>query len=342
MSEDRFRSFFRMSRPAFTALYQIIKHNTVFHNSSRNPQIDPSIQLATALYFFGISGSNTVRSAAQLGIGEGTTQLYIRRIMIALIHLSAQYITWPTPGSVELRHMRAKIEYESQFPGCIGFLDGTDINLLRAPSWHGETYFNRKKKYAINVQGIVDADRRFRYISTGYPASVGDATVFSETEFFQQPNRFFSSPDEYILADKAYRTTRRCMTPYKEPLASRETDGYKEYNVKHSRARVKVEHAFGILKNRWTSLKGLPLIIRKEKDHGKAICWIMSCITLHNFLCDYELDDEWRPDTVQAIEEDATENIGFGEIDSELTTVGERAAGMLWRDEMRLYLYNRR
>lgn len=159
MSEDQFQSFFKMSRPAFTALYQIIKYNTVFHNNSCNSKINPSIQLTTALYFFGVSGSNTVQSAAQLGIGKGTTQLYIQHIMIALIHLSAQYITWPTSDSAELCNMRAKIEYESQFPGCISFLDGIDINLLQAPSWHGETYFNCKKKYAINVQGIVDADR---------------------------------------------------------------------------------------------------------------------------------------------------------------------------------------
>ena len=58
---------------------------------------------------------------------------------------------------------------------------------------------------------------------------------------------FFSWPDEYILADKAYRVTHRCMTPYKEPLASQEAGGYKDFNLQLAETQVKVEHAFGVL-----------------------------------------------------------------------------------------------
>ncbi|RPA98751.1 hypothetical protein L873DRAFT_1611535, partial [Choiromyces venosus 120613-1] len=108
-------------------------------------------------------------------------------------------------GPIEIQLATAlAVEESSGFPGCIGFLDGTDIVLRYGPSYHGETYFNRKKQYALNVQAICDSKRRFTYIAGGYPASVGDATVFSCTTFFKQPNLFFSHPDEYILADKAY------------------------------------------------------------------------------------------------------------------------------------------
>ena len=124
------------------------------------------------------------------------------------------------PGEIEFRTMRNNIEKESGCPGCVRFLDGTDIVLQYSPSFHGESYFNRKKRYGLNVQGICDCNRRFTYISTGFPASVGDATVFGGSSFFQRPNLYFSQPEEYVLADKAYRVTRRCMTTYKEPLGS--------------------------------------------------------------------------------------------------------------------------
>jgi len=77
---------------------------------------------------------------------------------------------------------------------------------------------------------------------------MGDATVFGGTAFFNRPNFFFSHPDEYILADKAYRITRRCMTPYKEPLASCLIGRFREFNARFTEARVIVEHAFQVLK----------------------------------------------------------------------------------------------
>jgi len=219
-----------MSRASFGQLANLIQEDQIFHNDSHNPQISPSIQLATTLYILGSYGSSTVRAAAQLGIGEGTAYLYLQHCMIALIHLSTRYIQWPVPGNEDFKRRRTEIEEESGFPGCVGFLDGTDIVLPYAPSFHGETYFNQKKHYALNLQGICDSERRFSYISTGFPASVGDATVFCETEFCKTPNTYFLQPEEYIIADKAYRVTRRCITPYKEPLASMVLEGYQEFN----------------------------------------------------------------------------------------------------------------
>ncbi|KAG0633156.1 hypothetical protein HOY80DRAFT_896968, partial [Tuber brumale] len=105
-------------------------------------------QLVTTLYFLGSFSSSTVKGAVLLGIGEGTVHLYCHRIIIALVHLSSCYIRWPPPRSSD------KIEQESGFPGCAGYLDGSDIVLQYGPSFHGESYFNRKKRYGLNIQGI--------------------------------------------------------------------------------------------------------------------------------------------------------------------------------------------
>lgn len=337
MSDDRFVSFFRMTRESFTALGAVISTDPIFHNASHNPQVSPLIQLATALYFLGSFGGSTVRGAAQLGIGEGTAHLYLHRTIIALARLFPRYVRWPSPQSPEFRSMRSSIEQESHFPGCVGFLDGTDMVLQYSPSYHGESYFNRKKRYGFNVQGICDNDRRFTFIQTGFPASVGDATVFCQTTFFTKPNNFFARPEEYVLADKAYRITRRCMTPYREPLASRVQGGYKEFNRHHAEARVKIEHAFGVLKNRWRSLRGIPLYIRESSDHKRAVCWIMACILVHNFLCDYEDDLQWQLDNEglegQREERGNTEDM----VDEPLCIQSERQAGVEWRNRMRSY-----
>lgn len=149
MSEDRFRAFFRMERTSFNTLLGYIHDDRAFQNRSRNSQASPAIQLATTLYFFGANGISTVRGAAQLGIGEGTTRLYCNRTISALVRQLPRFVRWPLPGSEEFHTMRREIENESGFPGCIGFLDGTDIVLRYGPTYHGETYFNRKKTVCL-------------------------------------------------------------------------------------------------------------------------------------------------------------------------------------------------
>jgi len=207
MSNDQFLSFFRMTRESFSKLACVISNYPIFYNDSHNPQVSPILQLATCLYFLGAYGGSTVKGAAQLGIGEGTAHLYCQHCMIALVRISPQYIRWPVPGSLEFQTILKDIERESGCPGCIGFLDGTDIVLQYSPSFHGESYFNRKKGYGLNVQGICDSHGRFTYIASGFPGSVEDATVFGGSSFFQRPNLYFSQPKEYVLTDKAYRVT---------------------------------------------------------------------------------------------------------------------------------------
>ena len=240
MSEDRFMAFFRMKRNSFNRLLSLIRNDPIFQNQSRNPQASPAIQLATTLYFLGFNGISTVRGAAQLGIGEGTTRLYCNRTISALVRLLPQLIKWPEPGTRDYCDMRIRIERESRFPGCVGFLDDTDMVLRYGPFYHGETYFNRKKHYVLNVPGICDSKWRFTFITSGFPSSIGDATVFCGTSFFKRPNLFFSWPEEYILADKAYRVTRCCMTPYKEPLGSQVAGGFRNFNLQLAEAGLKL------------------------------------------------------------------------------------------------------
>lgn len=52
--------------------------------------------------------------------------------MRALLRLLPNYLIWPKPGSDDYRIMRREIEQDTEFPGCVGFLDGTDIGIMHA------------------------------------------------------------------------------------------------------------------------------------------------------------------------------------------------------------------
>ncbi|CAG8496085.1 4426_t:CDS:2 [Dentiscutata heterogama] len=65
------------------------------------------------------------------------------------------------------------------FPNVIGIIDGTHIYLFEAPNKpNKDVYINRKRRYAIHVQGVVDHLGQFINYDIGWPASVHDAKAF--------------------------------------------------------------------------------------------------------------------------------------------------------------------
>lgn len=51
----------------------------------------------------------------------------------------------------------------------------------------------------------------------------------------------------------------------------------KEFNRSLSIVRIDIEHAFGMLKDRWKSLTGLRLILTTQKKYEFACMWITAC-----------------------------------------------------------------
>jgi hypothetical protein len=75
---------------------------------------------------------------------------------------------------------------------------------------------------------------------------------------------------------------------------------------------VVVEHAYGALKCRWTSLCGLRLSISNRRDEIRVTAWIRACVVLHNLLIasaddwdDYE-KPELEPDPASMDLEETT------------------------------------
>ncbi|KAL3690504.1 hypothetical protein R1sor_016813 [Riccia sorocarpa] len=85
---------------------------------------------------------------------------YTNRVMTAIESAMGHEIAWPD------RHKRAvnSVHFaELGFPGCIGLVDGTLVNLSQRPRDDGETYFDRKSNYSMNVHVICDQNKRVIY-----------------------------------------------------------------------------------------------------------------------------------------------------------------------------------
>lgn len=169
--------------------------------------------------------------------------------------------------------MRKSCEAASNFPGWVGYLDGMDVALKWALTFHGEIYIGRKRYTELKMQVVCDSSLRFTYLSTGYPSAVGDPAVFAVIYLFCKSSMFFSQSEEYLLADKIYHCTWWCLTPYKSPViySNRRNPSYTNYDFAHAVVEVRIEHAFSGLKDRFRSLHGLKINIYDSQGYVRAI-----------------------------------------------------------------------
>lgn len=143
--EKNLRQIIRMNLQSFNMILDKIKFNPVFLNLSNNPQRPVFEQLAVALEILGSYGnaSSLLKFSRLWAIGEGTTSLYLKRVLKALLCLKSEYVKWP--NAQERRKISNEFGDNYGFDGCVGLIDGTDVVFEKKPMIDGELYFSRKK-----------------------------------------------------------------------------------------------------------------------------------------------------------------------------------------------------
>ena len=263
--DSTFRSLFRMHRASFWQLVELltkaggtnywgqIAEGPVAGGPVGRPPRPIYQQIAVGLCILG-GGMTMSKSRVTMNIAQGTTWKYAWRTITLLARLLGDYVRWPIRGT---RHGNHDI-----FRHCIGFLDGSNIVLRDRPMLDPEAYLSRNQNYGFNLQAICDWNGKFIWMYMGHTASAHDSTAFKSTDIYRNSSTYFD-PEEYILADKAYALERHVITSYEEPT-SRETENTAEnaaFNKQFSTARVKIAHAFGVLKARWPTLRNIPVCI---------------------------------------------------------------------------------
>ncbi|XP_028514384.1 putative nuclease HARBI1 [Exaiptasia diaphana] len=133
---------------------------------------------------------------------------------------------------------------------CIGGIDGTHIPIL-APSENGNTYVNRKGVHSIVTQAIVDSQGLFTNIVLGWPGSVHDARVFSNSTIYEnaKTGTLFSGINSkdvsgqqvgpLFIADPAYPLLSWLMRPYKENSLTTRSERHFNHCLRHTFGRWK-------------------------------------------------------------------------------------------------------
>jgi hypothetical protein len=249
------------------------------------------IQLLVALEKLGCEGNGASigRIARSAGISSGAVTLYTQRVVRALLDLKREFLRWP--DAQERARTAARFQREYHLPNAIGVIDGTHIHFSQKPAVDGEVYWTRKSRYSLNAQIVCDLDRKIIYYQVGWPGSIFDQTAFAQTVLHRSPGNFMSE-NQYLLGDSGYTATARMLTPYRNPIAELKENAI--FNLCFSRARVIVEHTIGILKSRWSSLRGIRTQFRTAKDLEYINSQIVAIFVLHNIAI--SKNDDWRFD----------------------------------------------
>lgn len=293
----QFRKFARMEPEAFDVLVQALENEDIFYNSSSNSfgQIPVERQLLIALIRFGSygNGASLAKIASLCGVGTGTVELVTRRVISAVksSNLRQQHVRWPTG----LEKEAAKEWVERQVGVAAwrdGFcmVDGTLIPLYEKPTHYGETFFDRKMNYSINVQIVNTPNRQIIDYASGFRGSRHDNYCFQFTKLSQNRTELLEE-GEWCWADQGYHLAKWLILPYKQPANNLREN--RTFNFHLSTIRIRCEHTIGYLKGRFQSLKELRVRIRNAKDLAYATAWINTCIILHAFCIDQELDTHW-------------------------------------------------
>lgn len=222
-------------------------------------------------------------------MGNATIGKIIRQVCIVIWN-KLQSSEMPVPSTQDWLNISTGFYTRSNFPNCVGAIDGKHIR-LNSPKLSGSLYYNYKGYSSIVLLAVCDANYCFTIIDVGSYGKEGDSNIFKYSAFGKKvisesinfpPNNYLPGDESgnplpfFLIGDEAFPLRTNLLRPFPGRSLNKER---KIFNYRLSRARRNVECSFGILANKWRVFH-TPLLVNPNfaTDIIKA-----SCI-LHNFV----------------------------------------------------------
>jgi hypothetical protein len=161
-----------------------------------------------ALRYFGHQGN--IRTISELfDVADSIVVACRDRVIASLMALKDTYIKWPIDQRVQ-RNIAAKFQEKRGFPGIIGVIDATHIQ-IQPPHEHPHTYVNRKSYQSIILQAACLPDTTVSTCLSGWPGSVQDPRVLKKSILWAEGQIVYG--EKHILWDGAYPLKNWLLTP---------------------------------------------------------------------------------------------------------------------------------
>lgn len=224
------------------------------------------------------------------------------------------------PTEENWMEIAAEFYKKTQFPNCVGAVDGKHIR-VKCPPNSGTQYF-------LVLLAICDSNYCFTIIDVGSFGKESDCNIFKQRSFRKMlyagkinfppdtclPEDQNGVPQPYVLvADETFALNKNLLRPFPGRTLN---DGRRIFNYRLSRARQSIECAFGIMSNKWRVLHS-PLLVAPDF----AVAITKATCVLHNFV--RRRDGYNFEDSVDCNMDDMTEKIGVGNAPSSAKEVRE-------------------
>ena len=259
----------------------IVKKDTNFLKA-----IPPAQRLMLTLCFLA-SGDSQILLKYPFRMGKKTVSRIISETSEALYEvLSEMYLNAPK-NQKQWKKISEEFQELWQFPHVIGAIDGKHIR-IQAPNKSGTLFHNYKGFFSLQLLAVCDAKYNFTFVDVGQYGSNNDCSVLAnsnisyaiESDALDVPRaeRIEGIEEDmpyYLLGDEIFPLNTWLMKPFPGNLPEAEPI----FNYQHSRTRLPIENAFGILASRWRIFQR-PMIGNVRNIQY----WVLSCLCLHNYL----------------------------------------------------------
>ena len=256
-TQEQWYENFRVTKNTFTFILSEIEHDIARHDTPMWKAVPARKKLAMILYC--LASTSEYRTIASLfGVSKAFLCNSIKDVSCAIIK-SLQGRLIYIPKNDELKSILETYREKWGFPMCAGAIDGTHIPII-APKEDHTNYVNRKGYHSVVKQAVVDCNSLFRDVVIGWPGSVHDARILSNSSVYEKGNNKTLFPDIrerigdqdvpiVILGDPAYPLLPWLLKAYPENPNTPQSQ--RVFNYRLSRARMTVENTFGRWKGRF-------------------------------------------------------------------------------------------
>ncbi|KAL4523569.1 hypothetical protein Ndes2526B_g03575 [Nannochloris sp. 'desiccata'] len=344
--DEEFLTQFRMPRRLFETLVNLMQGHVGKQDTNYREAIDTPRRLAVFLNF--VCHANSYNQIQELfGVSIASVKNQIKDISTFLVHTFVRErkdLIFPC-GEHDIEALERGFRDKWGLPGACAAIDGTHFAITK-PGTGGDDYINRKGWPSLAGIFVASADCYCLEAVVGYPGCSHDARMWADSSLKERlanntiplktmPKIQFNGEEipYYLLGDPGFPISD-VLIPTFDRRGGAPTADQTSFNVRHSHARVVVEHMFGQVKGRFR------LLIKciEMTDRELAVKVIMSCFILHNFLLrnGAPCPQEW---VLAAQSQAAQQQPGNGNTDinqsmQQPTTAASRAAGLALRNKL--------
>ncbi|XP_018011865.1 putative nuclease HARBI1 isoform X2 [Hyalella azteca] len=292
MKDECFASCVGVSRSTFEDLMTRISEVTRDTSARRSQEICLRIRLLMTIIY--LTSKKVYKDLHNLfGYCEANICRLVCRTINDINLLSTNAIKWPiSPEST------ADEFYEvHQFPGVLGAIDAMHL-VSRAPEKMHDEYRNSRGKYTIILLAICDAQKKFTYVSVGYPGTFTDQKCLESTDLGSNldniPNDYFPLDKYHLIGSENFQLRDGLMVPFKAHEVN--NDQNLDFNERLLKTQSITPSTFVEMRSRFQTLNKLEMSIERVVEFTTACC------ILHNVCLDN--NDHWAGPLIT--NEDAT------------------------------------